>query len=262
MPGRRPRELHQTVAAYETVAAAYEAGRPAYPPEAVGWVVEEAAIGPGREVLDLAAGTGKLTRLLAETGAHLIAVEPVPSFRDVLAQLPVDVLAGTAEQIPLPDESVDAVTVAAAFHWFDPAPAVAEIARVLRSGGMLAILWNERDSSDETQRALTALLEPHRRDEPRQADEAWLQAFVEEPRFTPLRKRDFTHLHPFTAETLLERVKSISFVAALADDRRALLLQAVSELAEKRAQSGPHFLLPHTTHVYVASRCALARNNR
>jgi ubiquinone/menaquinone biosynthesis C-methylase UbiE len=173
----------------------------------------------------------------------------------VLARLPAEVVAGTAEQIPLPDNSFDVVAVAAAFHWFDAALALGEIGRVLRRGGKLAILWNERDPSDATQRALTALLEPHRRDEPRQADEAWLAAFAGDARFTPLVKRDFVHQHTFREETLVERVRSISFVATLSAERQAVLLDRVRELARQReGRSDRAFELPHITHVYLTTR--------
>jgi hypothetical protein len=124
---------------------------------------------------------------------------------------------------------------------------------------MLAILWNERDPRDETQRALTALLEPHRRDEPRQADEAWLAAFADEPRFTPLTKRDFIYTHAFTAGTLVARVESISFIASLPDEARRALLDEVRELArdhvrKHRRACGDTFELPHLTHVYLTTR--------
>ena len=124
-------------AAVDTVAESYERRRPEYPPAIVEWLGDRLDLEPGTTVLDLAAGTGKFTRSLVTTGARVIAVEPLDEMRAQLeAALPgVEALAGTAEAIPLPDESVDAVTAAAAFHWFDTEPALAEIHeshRVLR----------------------------------------------------------------------------------------------------------------------------------
>ena len=115
---------------FQQGADAYERARPSYPAEAVAFLVGHAGLGPDRRVLDLAAGTGKLTRLLVPSGAEVVAVEPVEAMRAVLreAEPELEVLDGTAEAIPLGDGSVDAVTVAQAFHWFDAPAALAEIA--------------------------------------------------------------------------------------------------------------------------------------
>lgn len=140
--GRRERSL-----SFGSQAAAYERGRPSYPPAAVDWLLSPAVGGPVRDVLDLGAGTGKLTSRLVERGLDVVAVDPITELLDVLrATLPATpALLGTAEQIPLPDNSVDAVLVAQAWHWFDPERAVAEVVRVLRPGGRLGLLWNVRD---------------------------------------------------------------------------------------------------------------------
>lgn len=124
-------------------AAAYERGRPSYPPEAIDWLLPAGA----HTVLDLGAGTGKLTVRLAERGLDVIAVDPIQEMLEVLsASLPdTPALLGTAEEIPLPDDSVDSVLVAQAWHWFDVDRAVREIARVLRPGGRLGLVWNTRD---------------------------------------------------------------------------------------------------------------------
>ncbi|OAN36205.1 class I SAM-dependent methyltransferase [Mycolicibacterium iranicum] len=124
-------------------AAAYERGRPSYPPEAIDWLLPDGV----REVLDLGAGTGKLTTRLVERGLNVIAVDPIPEMLELLtSSLPeTPALLGTAEEIPLPDDSVDAVLVAQAWHWFDEERAVKEIARVLRPGGRLGLVWNNRD---------------------------------------------------------------------------------------------------------------------
>ncbi len=128
-------------------AAAYERGRPSYPPEAIDWLLAPAGDWTARDVLDLGAGTGKLTTRLVERGLNVVAVDPIAEMLDVLRDtLPgTPGLLGTAEQIPLPDSHVDAVLVAQAWHWFDPERATAEIARVLRPGGRLGLVWNTRD---------------------------------------------------------------------------------------------------------------------
>ncbi|KAA0099454.1 class I SAM-dependent methyltransferase [Mycolicibacterium sp. P1-5] len=135
---RRERSL-----SFGSEAAAYERGRPSYPPEAIDWLLP-----PGvRDVLDLGAGTGKLTTRLVERGLDVVAVDPLAEMLELLSSALPDTpaLLGTAEQIPLPDNSVDAVLVAQAWHWFDPERAVAEVARVLRPGGRLGLVWNARD---------------------------------------------------------------------------------------------------------------------
>jgi SAM-dependent methyltransferase len=140
--GRKERSL-----SFGSQAAAYERGRPSYPPEAVNWLLAPEAGSPVRDVLDLGAGTGKLTSRLVERDLNVVAVDPITELLDVLRTTLPDTpaLLGTAEQIPLPDKSVDAVLVAQAWHWFDPQRAVAEVARVLRPGGRLGLLWNVRD---------------------------------------------------------------------------------------------------------------------
>ena len=119
-------------------------------------------------MLDLAAGTGKLTRQLVPLGARVVAVEPIDAMRAELERaVPgVEALAGTAEAIPLAEQSVDAVTCAQAFHWFRPDQAVREIRRVLRPGGGLALLWNGRDLDDPKHERVDELLAPHRREFP------------------------------------------------------------------------------------------------
>lgn len=140
--GKKQRSL-----SFGAQAAAYERGRPSYPPEAVDWLLASDPASPVRDVLDLGAGTGKLTSRLVERGLNVVAVDPLAELLEVLrTTLPeTPALLGSAEQIPLSDNSIDAVLVAQAWHWFDPDRAAHEIARVLRPGGRLGLLWNVRD---------------------------------------------------------------------------------------------------------------------
>ncbi|MCV7421826.1 class I SAM-dependent methyltransferase [Mycobacterium yunnanensis] len=136
-------EARQRSLSFGEEAAAYERGRPSYPPEAIDWLLQRGA----RNVLDLGAGTGKLTIRLVERGLDVIAVDPIPEMLEVLSRSLPDTpaLLGSAEDIPLPDDSVDSVLVAQAWHWFDPERAIKEVARVLRPGGRLGLVWNTRD---------------------------------------------------------------------------------------------------------------------
>src|SRR4051812_6029029 len=160
---------------FSQAADAYERGRPDYPAAAIDRIVTDLALGPGRRVLDLAAGTGKLTRLLVSTGADIVAVEPVAEMRRLLgAAVPTaEVLEGVAESIPLPNESVDAVVVGQAFHWFDAIRAISEIHRVLRPGGRLAMVWNVRDASVPWVRRLDEVIDRLDDGNPRHRPNLW-----------------------------------------------------------------------------------------
>jgi SAM-dependent methyltransferase len=201
-------------------------------------------------VLDLAAGTGKLTRQLPETGAEVVAVEPVDEMRALLEAAVPSALAlrGTAEAIPLADGSVDAVTVAQAFHWFDRGAALAEIHRVLRPGGGLALVWNTRDLDDPLTAATEELLEPLRR--AAEAGRPW--DWPPQSRlFSSFEERRFRHEQRVDRAGVLNRVASMSFVAALPDEERHALLERVRELAADRPEP---IVIPYETEVYVADR--------
>jgi SAM-dependent methyltransferase len=160
--------VHRVAATGFAISAeAYESGRPGYPPGAL----EPLALSDDLVVLDLAAGSGKLTRLLAASGAEVIAVEPVAEMRALLPP-GVQALDGTAERIPVRDAAVDLVTVAQAFHWFDGDAALAEIHRVLRAGARLALLWNRRVEDAPINRAIDELVDPYRQDTPTHRGEA------------------------------------------------------------------------------------------
>ena len=206
---------------------AYERARPEYPPEAIAWLAEELDLRPGRTVVDLAAGSGKLTRPLAALGCEVIAVEPVAEMRAAIGPT-ARALDGTAEAMPLPDDSADAVTVGQAFHWFDGPKALAEIERVLRPGGALALVWNRRPSErSELHAAISAMIAPYRGDAPAHASGAWREAFAGRE----LTGRHFDFSQRLDADGLADRVGSTSFVAALDDARREPLLARVRALA-------------------------------
>ncbi len=247
-------EIEQAAAqGYARAPEPYELGRPTYPPEAVTRLRRELELKPGRTVLDLAAGTGKLTALLVTSGATVIAVEPVDEMRAALERkLPgVAAHAGTAEAIPLDDGSVDAVAVGQAFHWFRGDEALAEIHRVLRPGGRLGLVWNLRDETVPWVAELTRIMEPHRGDAPRAASGAWREAFERTALFEPLEAATFHHVHELTAEGVVARVASVSFIAALPESRRAQVLADVRELVDASTVE-----LPYRTEVYWTTRRA------
>jgi SAM-dependent methyltransferase len=226
--------LDPLAASFGRVAEAYDRGRPPYPPKALRWLASELALGPESIVLDLAAGTGKLTAGLRPLAGRVIAVEPVDAMRAVLAagHPGVDVLAGTAEAIPLADAAVDAVLVGAAFHWFSAETALAEIHRVLRPGGGLGLLWNRPEWEGEPwYPAFTEVLDRVRagqgRPSNRYAVGEWRATLERSVLFGPVRKREFRHVHRVTRAEFLARVASWSVVAVLPEDERAAVLAEV-----------------------------------
>jgi SAM-dependent methyltransferase len=215
--------LHPTAAAgFSAAAEVYERARPGYPEEAVAWVARRLRIELGRDVLDLAAGTGKLTRQLVPLGARVVAVEPIDAMRAELERVVpgVEVLAGTAEEIPLQDGGVDAVTCGQAFHWFRADDALREIRRVLRPGGRLALLWNGRDLDDPKHAFVDELLAPHRR-EFSSGEEHWRAVLG------ALEHRRWHFSQTLTLADYVARVASTSFVGAMDSARRQEFLAEV-----------------------------------
>src|SRR3954451_8153455 len=236
--------IHRAAAeGFSRSAEAYERGRPEYPDAAIEHVVE--LMRPGATVLDLAAGTGKLTRPLVAAGLRVVAVEPVAEMR---AALP-GALEGTAEAIPLGDGSVDAVTVGQAFHWFDGDAALAEIARVLRPGGLLALVWNRRGEEDPVNRAIEGRVGPYRADTPSHRGSRWRAAFAHTALFGPLAEEMFDNVLEQDADGLEARVGSISFIAALPEGERASVLERA------RAIAGPGVVtIPYRTELHTCRR--------
>jgi SAM-dependent methyltransferase len=236
----------------------YERGRPSYTDEVVAHLADVLGLRPGRRVLDLAAGTGKLTRALVPTGATVIAVEPVAEMRAKLEETvpEAEVLAGTAEAIPLGEGSVDGVAVGQAFHWFRGDEALAEIHRLLRPRGRLALVWNGRDERVPWVAGLTRIMEPHRGDAPAYRTGAWRQAFDRSERFGPLEERRFRLEHELDPEGVVARVLSVSFIAALpADEKEAVAARVRTLLASAAATRGrDRLVLPHVTDVFWCER--------
>lgn len=239
---------------------AYEQGRPDYPPAAVECLVRHLEIGPGRRVLDLGAGTGKLTRCLVSTGAWLVAVEPVGTMRAAFAcALPtVPVAGGAAEAIPLRDGAVDAVVVGTAFHWFDGATALRELHRVLRPGGHLGLVWLARDERVDWVAQLVRLVDAFKRgDPPRYTDGRWRRPFATGSLFTPLEEAQFPFVQEAGRATALARVASTSFVGTLSPDERREVLRRVQTLLDthRATRDRATLRLPYRADVYWCRRC-------
>jgi len=226
-------ELHPLAARFAAVADRYERGRPDYPPAVVGALTGELGLAPGARVLDLAAGTGKLTRALLAAGLDVVAVEPQPELRALLSAGDggADVRPGRAEAIPLEAGTVDAVTVADAFHWFEPAGALAEMRRVLRGRGGLAVLTTIPDWGGVSWgHEVGSLMMEMRPSHPHFDGPSWQQAVREAGGWEEPREVRVTSMQPTDPDRLVDHIASFSWVAALPDDEREGVLARVRGL--------------------------------
>lgn len=253
---------------------AYESTRPGYPVESVRTTLGEKPL----DVLDLGAGTGLLTRVLTGCGHRVTAVEPDDSMRERIALTApaADVRAGSAEAVPLPDASVDAVVVSHAYHWFDPAPAHAEMARVLRPGGLLACVWNLRDEEVPWSARLSEILaDEDRGTDPgtpaaimlhgalralRTNDTRWLTGWLRDPGFGPefgaVTRAFFPHSETKTVDSLVALIKSRSYYLTSSAGRQRELEEKIRELAATHPdlRGRAEFPLAYVTVVFAAAR--------
>ena len=224
--------VHEVAAAGFNDSADYEAARPSYPPDALEWIAGSLGIGPSTLVCDLAAGTGKFTRLLPATGADVIAVEPVPgmraTFRTVLPGVPL--VAGTAEAMPFADASLDAVTVAQAWHWVDQDRAAQELRRVVRVGGGVAFVWNARDRNEPFVDAIWSIIDRVEKRAPWRNHEQWRDSARDMPGFAPMQVAQFRHSQDLTPAAVVQRIASVSHVAVLPPAERDTVLEEVRQL--------------------------------
>ena len=240
---------HAAAAGFAQGADVYAANRPAYPDAARNWLRDRLAIAPGSRVAEVGAGTGLFTRLLLDTGAAVLAIDPV---REMLAHLAVELpdaatAVATADALPAADGSLDAIVCATAFHWFATPQVLAEFRRVLRPGGALGLIWNVRDISVPWVRQLSEITDRYQQDAPRQRSQAWRDVFPA-PGFSPLRETLMRYDHVGSAEeVIVGRTLSTSFIAALPDDRRTAaiaevraMIAATPELAGRKTIAFPY----------------------
>lgn len=229
-------DVRPETAGFVRAAREYERGRPGYPPECVAYIVGAGRLGPGRTVVDLAAGTGKLTRELVASGAHVVAVEPLEEMRVILEEsVPgARVREGLAEETGLPAASADAVTVAQAFHWFATDAALTEIGRVLRPGGLLFLVWNRRDVSDPVQKEISRLTAPFVGDAPSYSSDEWRRIMAATELFAAAGEHHCYSEQEVDQHSIVDRVASTSYIATLEGREKTELLSRVAALVPDR----------------------------
>jgi SAM-dependent methyltransferase len=242
MRSRNQRDLH--AASFDRAADVYDASRPTYPADAVSWLVD----GVEGPVLDLGAGTGKLTSALVERGFEVTAVDPSPEMLRVLrGRLPgVDAVQGSAESIPSPDGAFGLVVAAQAWHWVDADVAVPEVARVLRPGGRLGLVWNERDESVGWVRELGQLMDAGTAEFDDESDPV-----VPSP-FGPLEKHETRWVQALTPDGLLDLARSRSYFITKDADAQAAVIQSLRRLLREHPDlAGRDVIeLPYVTRSY------------
>jgi SAM-dependent methyltransferase len=243
--------LHPAAASgFERAVAAYERGRPSYPAEAV---AAAAPIGDG-PTLEVGAGTGKFTRLLASRRSRILAVEPVAAMRAHLAEAAppgTRVVAATAEALPVASGSVELVVAAQAFHWFATPRALAELHRVLRADGRLALVWNEWDEEAPWELGFRHVRDRHRGDTPQYRTGRWRDAFTDQQWFGPLHHEVFRNEQSVSPEDAVDRVASTSYIAALPPAEHARVREELRSLLPT-TDPDVRLVLAYRTDVFVA----------
>lgn len=245
---------------FGTTADVYERSRPTYPADAVAWLAEHCRITSGARVCDLAAGTGKLTRLLEPIGARLLAVEPIEGMAAVLRRTcpVVPPVAATAELLPFADGTLDAVTVAQAFHWFDGEVAVPELRRVLRVEGRLGLVFNTRERNVDWADALWSIMDRVEKHAPWH-DQGWREETLEAGHyFGPLHEATFHHEHVLDAEGVLARFAGVSHVAVLPPAEQAAVFDQVRDVLDTHPEIAgrSEFAIPYRVDAYWCERVA------
>lgn len=251
--------LHPTATTgFSKAAQAYSRGRPDYPAETGGWLTDGVGIGPGTRVIDLGAGTGKFTTRLVDSGATVLAVEPVrPMLAELVRTAPGAIpVIGSATDIPLADASVDVVVCAQAFHWFATTAALDEIHRVLRPDGRLALIWNLRDTSVPWAARINDIVNRHEGDAPRFYRGDWRAVFPH-PGFGPLEESQFANAHTGPADdVIIGRALSTSFISALPEAQRAAVEADLRQLinGDPALANRAEVSVPYRTHAFVARK--------
>lgn len=243
---------HEMATSFGQQSRAYETGRPEYPADAAAWLLAPVSGAEIVRVVDVGAGTGKLTRALVPLATQVSAIDPDP---DMLATLQgsvpgVSTAVGTAEALPLEDSSVDAIVLGQAWHWVEPVAGSRETARVLRSGGVLGLVWNIRDERVPWVARLSAIMQSSNA-------EVMLRAggpVIAAP-FTRVESAQWEWSRPMTRAQILAMVSSRSYIITASADERARIDAELAELLDEIGAVGDALVpMPYVTHAYRAIR--------
>jgi SAM-dependent methyltransferase len=242
---------------FDAAAGLYERSRPEYPPEAVDLLARLLPLRAGRTLLDLGAGTGKLSRLAAARGAAVIALEPSAAMIRQAGGEGIHLVRGIAEALPVRRHGVDAICAAQSFHWFDGRRALGEAHRALSHGGRLALVWNVREDAAPFTAALSAIVNRYEGEAPRYRTGAWHRAFdAARDLFRPVEEARFPNVHALPPDGVVDRVASVSFVAAMPEAERGKVLDEVRALLASHpdAAGKDEVILAYRTDVFVWER--------
>lgn len=237
--------VHDAARGFEAAAALYARSRPDYPEEAVDLVAHLLHLVPGRTVIDVGAGAGAFSRVAAGRGAQVIALDPSAAMLRLAAGPGVLRVRGVAEALPVRAHAADAAVAASAFHWFEGRRALGELHRALRRGGRLALLWTHRDDRVDWVAQLSGIVNRHEGDAPRYRSGAWRAAFdASRDLFRPVEDAHFHHRHALAPAGVVDRIASVSFIAAMPAAAREPILDEVRALLATHPDTAGRAELP------------------
>lgn len=231
----------------------YAKYRPSYPVEAIDIILEKLGNSSQLVAADIGAGTGISSRLLAQRGVRVLAIEPNAAMREVAEPHPlVEFREGNAEVTNLPNASVDLVTCFQAFHWFDPEPTLLEFHRILKSSGRLAVVWNTRDENDELTQGYTQLVKIASNHHPAELRESSVDSLLSSPLFPNVRCHTFTYRQELDLDGLIGRAMSTSYIPREGEIQQQLV-SGLKELCDRFCNENGLVYIIYRTSVYLAS---------